>query len=132
MSTKLKKINCKHRRAGHREKAIEVVFVTPDGKRRPVGQLCRECVTASGPDGFGNLAILYTDQALAWQPQLGDVQIAFEGAESVFSADQRQALLAKLEADRKIAAEQIQRGLARAGYRSLPSEELARRVTFKV
>jgi hypothetical protein len=60
------------------------------------------------------------------------VQIAFEGTEDVFSADQRQALLAKLEATRKIEAEQIQRIWERAGYRSLPSEELARRVTFKV
>lgn len=132
MGVKLKKINCGHRRAGRGETAIEVVFVTPDGKRRPVGQICRQCAMAFGPQGLGHLAILYTDQALAWQPKLGDVQIAFTGIERVFSSDQRQTLLATLETGTTIEAEQVQRGLEQAGYRSFPSEELARRVTFKV
>ncbi|HEX5503814.1 MAG TPA: hypothetical protein VFW96_14415, partial [Thermomicrobiales bacterium] len=67
---------------------------------------------------------------MAWQPKLGDVQIAFEGVEGVFSPDQWQTPLATLEEGSKIEAEQVQRGLERAGYRSLPSAELARRVTF--
>ena len=132
MSIKLRKINCGHRRAGHREKAIEIVFVTPDGKRRPVGQLCHECVTAFDVEGLRRLAILYTGQALSRQPRLGEVQIVFDGAADVFSCEQRMVLLEGLETDLQISAEQIQEILDRAGYRSLSHEELARRVTFKV
>lgn len=132
MRFRFNKINCGHQRFGRGERGIEILFETADGTRYAVGRICKECAVGAGLEGLSRLAWLYTNQAIAFQPRLGEVRIVFDGIEAIYSDEERRKLGARLESDLQISAKQNQWLNERDGVEFLPSNELVRRVSFTV
>ncbi len=131
MAIKLGRVSCGHHKIGQDGPAIEVFFVTTDGKRRSVGKVCRQCASAWGPAGLAEFSMWYLFKAMAWYPQLGSVQTAFDGIDAIYSAEQRAELLSDLEARLRTWSKQHEWLNIRDLGWSVPSAELERQINVQ-